>query len=214
MGPGAEDRAGIMTSWEPIARVAPVRLPDATYAALRDAYATPPRAYHNLDHILEVIGHWQDVDARIGWPHRAETFLALLYHDAIYVAGRTDNEALSAELALRQLASIDGLDRRAIERMISLTAKHGRLVRSDVGDEEALFVDCDMAILGAPVDRFDAYDRAIREEYSYLPDLVFRTGRRSFFERLLASPRIYLSDDFSERFEAQARRNLSRCLAR
>src|SRR5690606_16388705 len=82
----------------------PIRLPDAQFAALEAAYAEPPRAYHDFDHVREVLRHHADVAAGPGWAQPAETYLAVLYHDAIYEAGRSDNEIRSAELAVAAIA--------------------------------------------------------------------------------------------------------------
>ena len=82
----------------------PISLPPEQWAALETAYATPTRAYHNFDHVREVLRHYGEVEAGPGWKQPAEVALAVLYHDAIYQAGRRDNEARSAELAAAHIA--------------------------------------------------------------------------------------------------------------
>ena len=52
----------------------------------------------------EVLRHYDAVAAGPGWAQPAEVRLAVLYHDAIYEAGRRDNEARSAELAVAHIA--------------------------------------------------------------------------------------------------------------
>jgi len=182
------------------------------WEALRAAYATPPRAYHSFEHVREVEAHWRDVEARLGWQRPRETWAAVLYHDAIYVAGRADNEAESARLARRELAGTPELDLDEVERLILLTAEHGKLTPAGVDRDAALFLDCDMAILGSAPERYARYERAIREEYAAIPDDLFAAGRRRFIERLLAAERIFLSDDFHARLDARARENLRRAL--
>src|SRR3546814_3051353 len=81
--------------------VPPIKLPEDQFAALEAAYAKPPRAYHDFNHVREVLRHHAEVAAGPGWVQPAETFLAVLYHDAVYEAGRGDNETRSAELAVR-----------------------------------------------------------------------------------------------------------------
>jgi predicted metal-dependent HD superfamily phosphohydrolase len=77
----------------------------------------------------------------------------------------------------------------------------------------AVFLDCDMAILGALAsETFAAYDRAIAEEYSAVPRWLYRMKRRKFFRKLLASERIFLSDFFRERFESAGAGNLQAAL--
>lgn len=138
-------------------------------------------------------------------------FLAVLFHDAVYAPGRHDNEARSAELAREAAARWlpgEGLDVDLVARLILLTARHGALRAADVDVEEALFLDCDMAILGSEPAAFDAYDRGIAAEYGAVPPELYTIGRRSFFEKLLAAEHIFLSPYFRERLEAKARDNL------
>jgi len=185
--------------------------------AVQAAYEAPPRAYHSFAHVQEVLRHVEEVAAGPGWGHPREVFLAALFHDAIYVPGKKDNEAKSAALAR---TAIDtwlpraGVDAGRVEELIRLTARHGRLKPHDVDPDAAHFLDCDMAILGADSDAFDAYDAAIELEYAdSVPAFLFRRGRRKFLEHLLAAPRIFLSDFFHQRLDAPARENLRRALA-
>jgi predicted metal-dependent HD superfamily phosphohydrolase len=119
----------------------PFSLPSAVEARLRAAYASPPRAYHNFDHVAEVlshfhsVGHWED------------------------------------------------------------------------------FLDCDMAILGADQPRYARYEQQIESEYAAVPVQLFRAGRARFIEKVLALPRIYLSETFHARLEQRARANLAAALA-
>ena len=70
-----------------------------------------------------------------------------------------------------------------------------------------------MAILGAEPRAFDAYDRGIAEEYrGHIPGFLFRLNRKRFLKGLLARERIYLSDWFHQRYDAQARANLRRAI--
>src|SRR3546814_1856995 len=66
--------------------VPPIKLPEEQFAALETAYAKPPRAYHDFNHVREVLRHHAEVAAGPGWAQPAETFLAVLYHDAVYEA--------------------------------------------------------------------------------------------------------------------------------
>ncbi|WP_147651303.1 HD domain-containing protein [Vulcaniibacterium gelatinicum] len=195
---------------------APLELPEAQRAALEAAYAVPPRAYHHFGHVQAVLGHWAEVAAGPGWRQPRETYLAVLYHDAVYAPGRRDNEARSAALACEHIARWlpeAGLDAGRVAALIGLTARHGQLAPQDVDAEAALFLDCDMAILGAEPAAFDAYDRAIAAEYrGHVPGWLFRLHRRRFLKGLLARERIFLSGFFHERLDAQARANLRRVL--
>ena len=196
-------------------------LPGDQLIALRQAYASPPRAYHHFGHVEDVLAHYRTVAEGPGWHQPREVGLAVLYHDAIYVPGRSDNEAESARLAIEHIARWwphAGIDSARVSDLILLTARHGALDATDFGDDAVAedtrrFLDCDMAILGAEPQAFAEYDRAIAEEYRAVPRWLYRIKRRRFFRKLLASERIYLSDFFGDRFEARARDNLQAALA-
>ncbi|HEY0662026.1 MAG TPA: hypothetical protein VGD21_11990 [Lysobacter sp.] len=194
----------------------PLTVPPVQQAALEAAYAMPPRAYHNFSHVQEVLRHYDAVAAGPGWQQPLEPYLAVLYHDAIYEAGRRDNEARSAELAVEHIARWlpdAGVDAARVAELINLTARHGTFLPGDVDRDAALFLDCDMAILGAAPAVFDAYDRGIAAEYrGHVPAWLFKLNRRRFLKALLARERIFLSDYFHERCDAQARINLRRAV--
>ncbi|XXY88606.1 hypothetical protein WME98_44960 [Sorangium sp. So ce296] len=214
-GAAEEARAAADAGGAPPEAPGGLALPEPLWSAVRAAYGEPGRAYHDLAHVREVLRRVAEVGRDVGWRRPREVVLAALFHDAVYAPGRRDNEEQSAELAREAVARWlpgEGLDEGLIARLILLTARHGSLAPADVGEDEALFLDCDMAILGSDAAAFDAYDRAIAAEYSAVPPELYAAGRRAFFERLLAAEHIFLSPYFRERLEARARDNLRRKL--
>jgi predicted metal-dependent HD superfamily phosphohydrolase len=192
--------------------IAPFDFPADLLKVASLAYAHPRRAYHHFGHARAVLGLVATVP---DLQHPRETALAALFHDAIYVAGRSDNEAQSADLAVatipQHLTNVD-LDR--VRHLIMLTARHGKLTPADLDPDAAHFVDCDMAIIGAPEADFDVYDAAIAEEYAgVVPAVLYRFNRRRFLKHLLDADRIYFSPRFHALYDAPARANLSRVLA-
>ena len=199
----------------------PVVLPGGMREALEAAYATPPRAYHHAGHVNQLMVHFREVASGPGWHRPADVWLAVLYHDAVYDAGRGDNEARSADLAREHIAHwLTGriVDADHVAALIELTARHGHIDGADLGegpdaDDARHFLDCDMAIIGAPPDAFAAYDRAIAAEYrGHVPAWLYKLNRKRFLKALLQRPRLYLSDFFHQRFDAQARINLRRAV--
>src|SRR3546814_17962996 len=77
----------------------------------------------------------------------------LLYHDAVYEAGRGNNETRSAELAVAEIAKWlpeASVDASSVAELIELTARHGQFAPGDFGDGAVAaatrhFLDCDMA---------------------------------------------------------------------
>ena len=199
----------------------PFDTPDGMLAELEAAYGQPPRAYHHFGHVREVLRHYRDATQDAGWTQPVEVALAILYHDAIYEAGRSDNETRSAELASARIAHWlpdTRIDIARVVELILLTARHGQHAPQDFGktavaEDTRRFLDCDMAILGAEPEVFDAYDRGIAAEYrGHVPGWLYRNRRRAFLKALLAKERIYLSDAFHARYDVAARANLRRAV--
>jgi predicted metal-dependent HD superfamily phosphohydrolase len=77
----------------------------------------------------------------------------------------------------------------------------------------ALFLDCDLAILGASPEDYDRYERGIAEEYARVVDPEsYRAGRARFLEAFLQKPRFFFTERFHRLFDARARENLARAL--
>jgi predicted metal-dependent HD superfamily phosphohydrolase len=187
------------------------------WAQLESRYEEPPRHYHTFDHVRAVLRQYEAVQTDIGWDHPTEVWLAVLCHDAIYEVGKKDNETRSAEFARelieRWLSDIE-VDTEYVSELIELTARHGRLQARELSPEQALFVDCDMAILGADPEQFAAFERGVEAEYTQLLSKSdYAAGRREFLQRVLDSDRIYLSDYFHSRLDGKARENIARQLS-
>jgi predicted metal-dependent HD superfamily phosphohydrolase len=196
---------------------APLALPKALVDEVVAAHAVGRRAYHTIEHVAEVARNLEEACERAGARPTLEVFLAVLFHDAVYEAGRSDNEARSADLARAAIARWlpATVDADGVATIILLTARHGALAPSDVDAEAARMLDADMAILGAPEEAFDRYDEGVAFEYAEaVPAEAYRVGRRSFLEKLAAAPRIFLTEDAHQRLDAPARANLVRAAAR
>jgi predicted metal-dependent HD superfamily phosphohydrolase len=103
------------------------------------------------------------------------------------------------------------VDRARVAELIELTARHGSLTTAD--HDAALFLDSDMAVVGSAAEAFAGYDAAIAAEYAHVPREAYEAGRRAFLGMLAAKPRIFYTDYFHARLDAQARENLARALA-
>ncbi|GLQ80476.1 hypothetical protein GCM10007881_39950 [Mesorhizobium huakuii] len=176
-------------------------------------YRAEGRHYHNLAHIEAMLVLAADYRALFGDPEAVEA--AIWFHDAIYDSKAKDNEARSAALAEKKLAGrtdAGRLDR--IGAMILATATH-QLPRFDDNTatrDASLFLDMDLSILGAAPDAFDAYERAVRQEYDWVEEPMWRAGRGAVLKDFIARPRIFHTEEFRQRFEPQARLNMARSL--
>lgn len=129
----------------------------------------------------------------------------------MYVPGRPDNEAASAELA-RAALSAGGVPEQVQERVgdMILATRHSA---APLGRDARLLADIDLSILGADPYRFGIYDRAIRREYHALSDAEYRAGRAAVLRGFLAWPSVFRTERFRDRFEAAARANITAALA-
>lgn len=178
---------------------------------LEAAYAEPHRRYHTRRHIEQCLALLDQVP-ELTERERETLTSAIWWHDAVYDAKASDNEARSAEMARRDLRDLDvSLHARdEIARLILLTAGHQVEEGDRLGE---ILVSIDLAILGAPPAEYDAYAQAVREEYAHVPDDLWRTGRARVLQRFLDAPVIFPDPAFAGGLETSARANLQRELA-
>ncbi len=184
---------------------------DDLRAQLGRWYGSPGRHYHTLDHVDEVLERFET--CRQGLKQAMEVYVAVLFHDAIYVVGRPDNEARSAELARAQAPRWFDVDLDRVVELILLTAAHGR--HDGVDPDAALFLYCDMAILGSEAEHYGRYAEGVRREWEALiPPQDYVRGRADFLRSMLKTECIYLSRFWGSRLESPARANIAAELER
>ena len=177
---------------------------------LNAVYKEPHRRYHSVAHIEHCLSELARVKRNA--VHPDEVKWALLFHDAIYDPRRDDNEARSAEWACQLMAEL-GRPEEATERVRRMILATSHAAEAQTPDQ-ALLLDIDLAILGADEAVFDAYDRAVREEYAHLSEEAYRKGRAEILRSFLRREPLFHTAPFRERYETRARANIDRALAR
>lgn len=198
------------TRWETAWRALGAAPPEPPVLnALLARYAEPHRSYHTTRHLDECF-------TRLEWAGKGaerpgEVAVALLFHDAVYDPRRSDNEARSAELAAGALRQ-QGVAPDVVDRVHALimATRHDA---TPATPDASLLVDVDLGILAAHAARFDEYERQVREEYAFVPAVIFRHKRRGILRAFLERERIYTSGAFGGD-EERARENLTRSIAR
>jgi predicted metal-dependent HD superfamily phosphohydrolase len=182
---------------------------ETLFDEVRRAYDSPGRHYHAWSHIEACLGEFRTTR----FDHPRVVLLALLFHDAVYVPGRSDNEARSAELAERlivQYTDLNADERRQVSELIALTASHH--AGAGLADDDAKkFIDIDLSVLGAPWPAYEAYAEGVKREYcpAVVSEAQFRAARSAFLDTLLRQPQIYFTAEMRDRREAAARRNIA-----
>lgn len=177
--------------------------------ALLSRYREPHRKYHTLQHLDACLALFDGV--RDQAEHAEEVELALWFHDAIYQVRDPRNESQSAEWARSALLQFRA-DPQSARRVHALVMATNHQIEPQTSDE-ALLLDVDLAILGAPPEQFDAYEKQVREELASIPDDAFRIGRRRILTMFFDRDPIYRTTGFRQRFERQAKLNLGQSLA-
>jgi predicted metal-dependent HD superfamily phosphohydrolase len=178
------------------------------YSDLSSRYAESHRAYHNLQHIMHCLEEYDASRDLARNPDAVE--LAIWYHDAIYDPRSRENEAQSANLAATAIrkAGLPGELNDQVTRLILATRKHD----SSADEDAPLMVDVDLSILGQSVTRFEEYEGQIRREYDWVSEQAFAVGRASVLKSFLNRSAIYATAFFRQKYEQQARLNLSKSL--
>jgi predicted metal-dependent HD superfamily phosphohydrolase len=185
------------------------------FEGLLARHREPHRRYHTATHVMWVVRHVRhllttssaeadasvDVDA---------VLLAALFHDAVYDPTRTDNEAVSAALAVRATEEFgwDAPRQATVERLVLATAGH-----TPGAADEAVLVDADLAILGAEPKDYAAYVQGVRVEYRHVPDDQWRAGRTAVLQRFLDASPLFHTEVMHRERESRAKANLAAELA-
>lgn len=179
-----------------------------TFDTLIARYSEPQRHYHTVRHLDDCLTAFREIRDQADNPQAVE--IALWFHDAVYDTKATNNEQRSADLARTAILNggLDSGDADRVHRLVMVTTHS----TSPDGRDEQVIVDVDLSILGAGTARFDEYEHQVRQEYSWVPDVVYRHKRGEVLKRLLERNRIFHTKAFHDRLEGQARENIQRSL--
>jgi predicted metal-dependent HD superfamily phosphohydrolase len=180
----------------------------AVLEEIERAYREPHRHYHTLDHIAAMLTLLDRYGEEAG--DRGALQLAILFHDIVYDPRRQDNEAASAALASDRLTSLGFPGDLVAKVARGILATRHTEPPGAIGDPDlALLLDLDLSVLAArPVD-YRAYAQAVRREYGFVPDPLYRPGRRRVLEGFLKRAPIYLTERLRGAWEQAARANLA-----
>lgn len=175
------------------------------FQALVKRYSEKGRFYHNLSHVKALLDLFESLEDKIQ-NHNAVKF-SIWFHDIVYNAKRNDNEKESAKFAYAALGilRVNAKTRKIVRDLILATQSHdGKNLSADA----KLFLDMDLAILGAKKEIYKKYSGAIREEYSWADESMYRAGRKKALMSFMERESIYFTDEMKKRFDKQAKKNM------
>lgn len=180
-----------------------------TFDALVKAYGERHRHYHTAQHIDACLLNLDRCALQLEHPHEVE--LALWFHDAVYNPLSKNNELESANWAVSFLsenqAPIDAIQR--VQALIMATVHDAPALSKDA----SLLIDIDLAILGAQPQAYEAFEKAVRNEYRLVPGFIYRKKRAEILRQFLGRERIYQNEPFTSQLEALARINLTQAIS-
>lgn len=190
----------------------------AVGSRLIDHWSGPERHFHTLKHLADVLAH---VDELAEETHEPEVVrLAAWYHGAIFNAADVaayanrggEDEVASAELARSDLTSLGVPEARA-DRVHDLVIALRRHAPTTGDFDCAVLCDADLSMLAAEPQRYKAYLRDVRAEYSHLPVEDYVRARIQILTRLLQRRALFVSP-LGAAWEEPARQNVAAELQR
>jgi predicted metal-dependent HD superfamily phosphohydrolase len=210
--PAEEDVAEMSRRWMKLAASLRVNEEAARriFADLVRHYNGDGRHYHVLTHVgelLDTVSEMRDLaqDYQI-------VQLAIWFHDVIYDPRGKDNEVKSAEYARQALQEL-GMPERVVNRVSDLILKTVSHVSEREDGDALILLDADLAPLGADEEVFARQSKALRQEFSWIPEEEYRASRVRILNSFLSRERIYQTEWMYQARERQARNNLSQAIA-
>ncbi len=169
------------------------------------AYSSFDRHYHTLEHIHQVLNAIATLQSYT--KNLLSVQLAAWFHDIVYNTQAQNNEEKSAEYAEQLLTSLGiPLKQIAAVKSLILNTKHHQAARDDFDSQ--VLIDADLAILAANPRQYQEYSKAIRQEYAWVEESNYITGRTQILKIFLQRDRIYHTPLFCKIGEQAARNNI------
>jgi predicted metal-dependent HD superfamily phosphohydrolase len=164
--------------------VSPIQA-DRTFEDIAQAYSSPGRFYHTLDHVMDMLGTVENLAAHTKRLNAVK--LAVWLHDVIYDSKASDNEERSAQFAERLCKELAISESHLVAALIRKTKTH------DAGEDvdAQVVIDADLAVLGATEQVYRDYAGKIRQEYVWVPESEYRAGRQRVLQNFLSRPKIF-----------------------
>ena len=177
-----------------------------TFDRLCASYSEPQRHYHTLAHLTQLFDTLEVHGEEIGDGPRVA--FAAWYHDIVYDPRRQDNEAKSAERAMKELDDL-GAEAKLKSHVVQLILATKNHTAGGRDYDDDIFLDADFSILGAPDAAYRQYASDVRAEYAHVDDTGWKAGRGAFLKKTGAAPRIFRTGIFEGEYAEQARKNIA-----
>ena len=189
---------------------------EKTFIQIAEAYSTPNRYYHNLEHIHHVLEVIQTLQSQTEDLETETLQFAAWFHDIVYDSKAKNNEEKSAQYAAEFLLSLSIPSDiiKNVENLILATKNHQPINgdrRSPILTDKRLtqiLLDADLAILSSNPKEYSKYIYAIRQEYIWVPELEYIAARKQILQNFLQRKNIYFTKLMQQTKDKIARNNL------
>lgn len=183
---------------------------ETLFDAIYKKYSAKNRHYHSMRHIYNMCCLWENNKQKLNNPRAI--FLAIIYHDIIYVSSRNNNEEKSAAYFFKNVNRFLALDFNTVNKIMQaiLATKHNKSSEEIWKKDSDIqyLLDFDLSILGTDdSSEYEWYREGVRKEYRIYPNIVYKPGRKKVLESFLERESIFLTSDF-KKLENSARKNL------
>lgn len=192
-----------------------------TYDELVRIYSSENRSHHNLKHIEHMINMLMELFGiyKFSQEDKLACVFATFFHDVVYRIKKPNepdvytDEELSAQYAIKKLSGFIHNSPEFIEKvanLIRLTHSHKTNELYDDIDNmlQEVFIDADMAILGAKDFLYEQYSNGIKEEYHEIDHETFISGRKNFLMKLMKQKAIFLTEYMNQLYNDQVHSNI------
>jgi hypothetical protein len=169
----------------------------------------PPHSYHLYIHHL-ITSYSLIYHPRSGTNEEDSAARFRAFAQEIMATGAAASGAAGAINPPPPSRFLSATDVDKVNAYILATKSHQASSSSSDGNDqdERLFLDFDMSILGQPREVYMEYAGMIRQEYVHVPRHVYLVKRAEVLETFLTQPWIYATEEYRQTYEQIARQNI------
>lgn len=193
---------------------------DDVYNEIIKAYSNDNRMYHTSEHLLNMINSIQEMLCIYNFKDfpekKAILFLATFFHD-LYMnfdadspRGKSEHESASMATTLMMHMGISKYTiLNSVNHLILLTINH--MTDDSMSPDilmQKIFLDADIAILGAEPHKYDTYKDGISYEYAQVDREIFIASRRNFLQQYTEKKAIFYTEYMNQLYLDQVMDNI------
>uniref|UniRef100_A0A1B6DVM9 Uncharacterized protein n=1 Tax=Clastoptera arizonana TaxID=38151 RepID=A0A1B6DVM9_9HEMI len=179
-------------------------------------YSEEGRHYHNIESLEKKFQHFKSIESSLKDP--VSVTFAIIFQYFEYDPKAVDchskniqhfkrffkesgisneNPTFTNVITLLETADTSSTDENKIDGLFGNEDKH-------------YFLDLDMVVLGSAPEDYADYAAKVQQEYSFLPDSLYKNLRSKVLQNFLQIPNIFATKEFRENYEQQARSNIQK----